>query len=610
MSKREENPWRSVDANGHDGNSGEDFDPTPRQQDATPTQVTQAITPATTQGVQQATTPTQVPQAATPAARPAQVQQAATQVPQSQTADELRQAIEQARQRQIPHADTSAIRGYLEQARDAATQETAGTIDRAVTQGVNELYRVQEDAEEQYRTQRNQIDLDERRAYDNRAAYDAARGVRGGIAGEQYSSIANTAAQNRATLNTARTKLGTDLRRQMAELRANGEWEKAKSLLQATQAYLQQLAQLEQWAQEYNVGVDQFNAQLEQSYMGLLLQLRQMEISTDQWEREFAANRADTAWNQQFQQQQADTARQQWQLGFQADRADTAWNQQFQQQQADTARQQWQLGFQADRADTAWNQQFQQQQADTARQQWQLGFQADRADTAWNQLFQQGQAAFQQRQYADTRADTARQEALSRAESMMNVGMMPDDDTLQAAGISKEYAQLYISAVQAAQELSTAQAAAELEAKQADALKKTAEAQRTIPGASGNLAALAEAYVASGSETPKTWLAENYKSFGFASKPDFDEFQDAVDTAQERWESRVERDAGPGVNDRSYSFFEQRIQNALDDGTGDPQKRLDDVTAQIDRIWGRLSVPQRQALLRFLSRYGMSYEPD
>ena len=149
-----------------------------------------------------------------------------------------------------------------------------------------------------------------------------------------------------------------------------------------------------------------------------------------------------------------------------------------------------------------------------------------------------------------------------------------------------------------------------MEAKQADALKKTAEAQRLLPGASGNLAALAEAFVASGSETPKTWLTENYKSFGFASKPDFDEFQDAVDAAQERWESRIERDAGPGVNDRSYSFFEQRIQNALDDGTGDPQKRLDDVTAQIDRIWGRLSVPQRQALLRFLSRYGMSYEPD
>ena len=218
--------------------------------------------------------------------------------------------------------------------------------------------------------------------------------------------------------------------------------------------------------------------------------------------------------------------------------------------------------------------------------------------------------AFQQQQYADTRGDTVRQEARSYADAMLNLGLMPDDDILEAAGYTRPYAELYRSAALVARDISTATTAAELEAKQADALKKTAEAQRLLSSTSGNLAALAEAYVASGSESPRTWLAENYKSFGFASKPDFDEFEDAADAARERWESRVERDAGPGVNDRSYSFFEQRIQNALDDGTGDPQKRMDDVTAQIDRIWGRLSVPQRQALLRFLSRYGMSYEPD
>ena len=544
-----DNPWRSVDAAGHDWNSGEDFDPVPKA----------------------AATPAQAPQTERPVSTPSQAPDARSVQP-PRTEDLSALAEQYGRGTRLSHVDTSAIGGYLKEARDAATQEAVGQIDRGVTQGVNELRRVQEDAGERYRTQQNQIDLDERRALDNRAAYDAARGVRGGIAGEQYSSIMNTAVQNRATLNNERTRLSTELSREMATLRANGEWEKSKALLQTTQQYLSQLAQLEQWAQEVNLNVDQFNAQLEQNYLNYLFQLRQMEISTDQWERSFAADRADTAWNQRFQREQADTARDQWQQSFAADRADTAWNQRFQREQADTARDQWQQSFDADRADTAWSQRFQREQADIAREQWERSFDADRADTAWNQRFQ--------REQADTaRADTERQRALSYAEAMMNVGMIPDAGTLKAAGLSEDYAKLYISTLKAAQ---------------------------NITGQNGSLNALAKAYVESGSETPKTWLAENYKSFGFASKPDLEEFQDAVDTLRED----VEEEKGEDSKEPLNSLQEQWIRGMLEANSLTAEQKFKAVRARIEWLWPKLSEHQKKDLRLILSEYGLNYLSD
>ena len=74
----------------------------------------------------------------------------------------------------------------------------------------------------------------------------------------------NTAAQNRLAVNSAQTKLATDTSRQIADLRAQGEYEKADALLTLSQQYLSQLMSLEQWAAEYNLSVAQFNASLKQ----------------------------------------------------------------------------------------------------------------------------------------------------------------------------------------------------------------------------------------------------------------------------------------------------------------------------------------------------------
>ena len=155
---------------------------------------------------------------------------------------------------------TSTLDKWLEAAKAQLEQK----VDYATSNGVNELVRAQEDAQGQYQTQRNQIAADEARASDNRALYNERAGDRGGIGAAQYDQIANTAAQNRLTVNQAQTKLSTDTARQIADLRAQGEFTKADQLLQLSQTYLQQLISIEQWGAEFNLSVDQFNKQIEQ----------------------------------------------------------------------------------------------------------------------------------------------------------------------------------------------------------------------------------------------------------------------------------------------------------------------------------------------------------
>lgn len=168
---------------------------------------------------------------------------------------------------QMPQAekvDTSKFRDYLDQWLSAAQDQQTGKIDYATEKGVQDLQRAEEDAKAKFQTQRDQVDADEARAKDNQALYAEARGDKGGIGQAQYDSIMNTAAQNRLQVNSAQTKLSTDTARQIADLRAQGEFEKADALLTLSQNYLSQLMSLEQWALEYNLSVDQFNASLEQ----------------------------------------------------------------------------------------------------------------------------------------------------------------------------------------------------------------------------------------------------------------------------------------------------------------------------------------------------------
>lgn len=218
----------------------------------------------------------------------------------------------------LQHIDTTQMESNLEQQRDLAIEQSNKQVDYATQRGVEDLNRAEQDAQSQFQTAQNQIDIDEARAKDNQALYAEARGDRGGIGAAQYSAIQNNAAQNRMAVRQQQIKLSTDTQRQIADLRAQGEFQKADAVLQVTQNYLAQLQQLQQWAIQMNMSVDQFNVQLQQWFANWQMQLYQIENSNYQWSQEFGLSQEQFAFNKDManrefafgQQQYADSQQQ------------------------------------------------------------------------------------------------------------------------------------------------------------------------------------------------------------------------------------------------------------------------------------------------------------
>ena len=142
---------------------------------------------------------------------------------------------------------------------DATRQQYNNEIDRNVDQSALALQRALTDAQKEFQVQQNQVAANELNALDNAALYAEARGDKGGIGQAQYNSIQNTAAQNRYNISAAQTKLATDTARQISDLRAPGEFERADKMLALTQQYLQELRQIEEYAANFNLSVDQIN---------------------------------------------------------------------------------------------------------------------------------------------------------------------------------------------------------------------------------------------------------------------------------------------------------------------------------------------------------------
>ena len=181
---------------------------------------------------------------------------------------------------------------YLDQWRQSAEAQAEQQADYATEQGVKELQRAEEDAQKQFQTQRNQVDIDEAKALSNQALYSESRGDKGGIGASQYASIQNTAAKNRLTVNQSQTKLATDTARQIADLRAQGEFQKADSLLEISQTYLTQLMQLQQWALSYNMSVDDFNNEVDRWKYNYEMQVAEL-TGTFRGQQTFAAKKAE-----------------------------------------------------------------------------------------------------------------------------------------------------------------------------------------------------------------------------------------------------------------------------------------------------------------------------
>lgn len=165
---------------------------------------------------------------------------------------------------ETPKADVSGMQDALRQAAEAAGQRQTERIDYETAQGIANLEQSQRQAEAQFQTLRDQTDIDERKALDNQALYAEARGDRGGVGREQYGAVQNAAADRRLTVNRQQAELADETRRQMEQLRSQGEFEKADALLALSQSYLSELVSLEKWAAEYDLDAAKFRTDLDQ----------------------------------------------------------------------------------------------------------------------------------------------------------------------------------------------------------------------------------------------------------------------------------------------------------------------------------------------------------
>ena len=177
----------------------------------------------------------------------------------------------------------------------ALKDQAVKSIDYSTEKAVTALQRAEAEAQPEFQEQKNQIDIDEAKALDNQVLYSEARGDKGGIGKSQYSSIENTAAKNRLAVNAAQTKLATDTKQQIADLQAQGEYDKADKLLEISQNYLSQLTELENWAEEQNLSVDQFNAKLDQWKAEYELDAAKYKSSIDETNAELKNDAADRA---------------------------------------------------------------------------------------------------------------------------------------------------------------------------------------------------------------------------------------------------------------------------------------------------------------------------
>ena len=369
---------------------------------------------------------------------------------------------------------------YLNQWYQNAQQQQQNTIDFGTNQAILELLRNKQDAEAQYQEQRNQIAIDEAKAKDNQALYAESRGDKGGIGAAQYDAIMNTAAQNRLAVNSAQTKLATDTSRQIADLRAQGEYEKADALLTLSQQYLSQLMSLEQWAAEYNLSVAQFNASLKQ------------------WQAEYDLKVADL------------------------------------------------LGS------------YNGQKTMSAKQ-----------------------FEFTQQQYQDSLKADQEKRLASAGEILLAAGIMPSASQLAAMGMTTTEAQSYITAQ-----------------KVAAAAAKGKSGKGNGGGGGGTVTSMdydGLFKAARDSGNPQSFIANNYKKYGFKSQTGlYNEYKAAMETPVK---SNMEMQAD------HYRAFTQSIAAQLSGG------QVNAALGNINSRWSELSAAQKRGIQDLLLKYGIQYNP-
>lgn len=173
--------------------------------------------------------------------------------------------------RENPAEDMKSMLGAWS---DAALRQQQAKIDYETAERVSDLNAAQAQAEQEFQSERDRNEIDAARAMDNAAHYAEARGDRGGIGLAQYNEVQAAALQNRRAINLAQTNAAAETAREIAALRAKGEFQKADALLDVTQKYLKELMSLEKWSANWETAQTQLRRSLEQ------------------WERSYALSRA------------------------------------------------------------------------------------------------------------------------------------------------------------------------------------------------------------------------------------------------------------------------------------------------------------------------------
>lgn len=222
------------------------------------------------------------------------------------------------------------------------------------------------------------------------------------------------------------------------------------------------------------------------------------------------------------------------------------------------------LGALYDEAVRQENLAYQAQQAALAQQNWERQFQYQQAQDALSARSAAEEAVYSQQNAAQT---AARKNAYSLASTMLKSGVMPEGETLALAGISQADAAALAAAYNAAQ-----------------AAKKKTGTKTGTDGAQ-DYNGLFQAAYASG--TPQSYIANNYKRYGFTSGS-------GVYKDYQAWA----KDTG-ALTDGVVANVNRQL------SSGNQQQAL----GYIKSLWGGLSGREQAALQGVLAKYGVQYTP-
>lgn len=180
---------------------------------------------------------------------------------------------------------------------------------------------------------------------------------------------------------------------------------------------------------------------------------------------------------------------------------------------------------------------------------------------------------YEQKQAEET--DLAR----AQVDAILAAGGSPSADLVGASGYGSEY-------VQALEEAYRRQAAQQVSGRGRD----------SGGGGAQDYNGLFAAAMESGH--PKSYIANNYKKFGFTSNSGLYDDYTEWEIAQEEAES-----GGGSMNQSYYRAFGQSIAAQLAAGS------VNAAIGNIDSRWNEMSEEQKQGIQNLLERYGYTYEP-